>query len=93
MAQSENAAAIERAVEEMNSGNVEGYLDLYSDNLTLHGYPPGIEGKEGATAFYTQFRKGVDPFHLTIDELIEDGDTIAGRYTIRGTHKRAGARP
>ena len=86
MAQSENAAAIERAVEQMNSGNVEGYLELYSDNLTLHGYPPGIEGKEGATAFYTAFRKGVDPFHLTIEDLIEDGDTVAGRYNIRGKH-------
>ena len=86
MANSENAAAIERAVEQMNSGNVEGYLELYSDNLTLHGYPPGIEGKEGATAFYTAFRKGVDPFHLTIEDLIEDGDTIAGRYSIRGKH-------
>ena len=86
MAQSENAAAIERAVEQMNSGNVEGYLDLYSDNLTLHGYPPGIEGKEGATAFYTAFRKGVDPFNLTVDDMIEDGDTLAGRFTIRGKH-------
>src|SRR5688572_2970356 len=86
MAQSENVAAIERAVEQMNSGNVEGYLELYSDNLTLHGYPPGIEGKEGATAFYTAFRKGVDPFHLTIEDLIEDGDKIAGRYSIRGKH-------
>ena len=86
MAQSENVAAIERAVEQMNSGNVEGYLELYSDNLTLHGYPPGIEGKEGATAFYTAFRKGVDPFHLTIEALIEDGDTVAGRYSIRGKH-------
>ena len=86
MAQSENVAAIERAVEQMNSGNVEGYLELYSDNLTLHGYPPGIEGKEGATAFYTAFRKGVDPFHLTIEALIEDGDTVAGRYRIQGKH-------
>ncbi len=86
MAQSENAAAIEQAVEQMNSGNVEGYLELYSDNLTLHGYPPGVEGKEGATAFYTAFRKGIDPFHLTVDDMIEDGDTLAGRFTIRGKH-------
>jgi steroid delta-isomerase-like uncharacterized protein len=86
MAKSENVAAIERAVEQMNSGNVEGYLELYSDNLTLHGYPPGVEGKEGATAFYTAFRKGIDPFHLTIEALIEEGDTVAGRYSIRGKH-------
>ena len=86
MAKSENVAAIERAVEQMNSGNVEGYLELYSDNLTLHGYPPGIEGKEGATAFYTAFRTGVDPFHLTVDDLIEDGDRMAVRFSIRGKH-------
>ena len=82
----DNVAVLEGAVEQMNAGNLDGYMDLYADDLTLHGYPPGVEGKEGAYAFYAQFRKAIGDFELTADETISEGDTVAVRYTIRGTH-------
>ena len=57
MAQNENLAAIENAVAQMNSGNLEGYLEMYGDDLTLHGYPPEVQGKEGVSAFYAASRR------------------------------------
>lgn len=86
MAQNENVAAIESAVAQMNAGNVDGYLELYADDLTVHGYPPGVEGKAGVSEFYRSFRSGFSDFELTIDDVLTDGDKVAGRYTIRGTH-------
>src|SRR5688572_17275972 len=86
MAQNENVAAIERAVDHMNAGNVDGYLELYAENLTVHGYPPGIEGKEGVSEFYRAFRNAFDDFELTVEQTLTEGDTVAGRYRIRGTH-------
>ena len=86
MTTEENQAALERAVEQMNAGNLDGYMELYADDLTLHGYPPGVDGKDGAYAFYTQFRKALPDLELTADDTIADGDTVAVRYTIRGTH-------
>ena len=86
MAQNENAAAIENAVAQMNSGNLEGYLELYADDLTLHGYPPGVEGKEGARAFYTQFQKAMGGLKLTIDDAVGEGDTVAVRFRATATH-------
>jgi steroid delta-isomerase-like uncharacterized protein len=82
----QNVAAIARAIEQMNAGNLDGYMELYADNLTLHGYPPGIEGKEGATAFYTQFRKALPDVELTANDTVADGDMVAARFTVRGTH-------
>ena len=87
MAQNENMAAIERAVQQMNSGNLEGYLEFYADDLTLHGYPPGIEGKEGATAFYGAFQKALPDINITVDDAISEGDKAAVRFTVRGTHQ------
>ena len=86
MAQNENVAAIESAVAQMNAGNVDGYLELYADNLTVHGYPPGVEGKAGVTEFYRSFRNAFSDFELTVEDVLTDGDKVAGRYTIRGTH-------
>ena len=82
----QNITAIERAVERMNDGDLDGYLELYADDLTLHGYPPGVEGKEGARAFYASFRKALPDLDLTIDDAIGDADTVAVRYRARGTH-------
>ena len=86
MAQNENVAAIESAVAQMNAGNVDGYLELYADNVTVHGYPPGVEGKAGITEFYRSFRNGFSDFELSVEDVMTDGDKVAGRYRIRGTH-------
>ena len=86
MAQNENVAAIESAVAQMNAGNVDGYLELYADDLTVHGYPPGVEGKAGVSEFYRSFRNAFSDFELTIEDVLTDGDKVAGRYRIRGTH-------
>ena len=86
MAQNENVTAIENAVEQMNAGNVDGYLELYADNLTVHGYPPGVEGKAGVSEFYRSFRKAIDDFDLKVEDVVSEGDTVAGRYRITGKH-------
>ena len=86
MAQNENVAAIESAVAQMNAGNVDGYLELYADDLTVHGYPPGVEGKAGVSEFYRSFRNAFSDFELTIEDVLTDGDKVAVRYRLRGTH-------
>ena len=47
-----NEASLRRAVAAFNdpSGR-ERYLDLYAPGVVLHGYPAGVEGKEGARSF------------------------------------------
>jgi steroid delta-isomerase-like uncharacterized protein len=82
----ENVAAIERAIEQMNAGNLDGYMELYADDLTLYGYPPGVEGKAGAHAFYEAFGKALPDLELTLEDAVVDGDKVAIRYRIRGTH-------
>ena len=86
MANSENAAVIASAVEQMNAGNVDAYLEMYADNLTVHGYPPGVEGKEGVSEFYRSFRNAFTDFDLTAEDTVSEGDMVAARYRIRGTH-------
>jgi len=87
MADNENVTALEHAVQKMNDRDLEGYLDVYAENVVLHGYPPGIEGKAGATAFYTAFGRALPDIQLSIEDSLADGDRVAVRYRIQGTHQ------
>ena len=66
--------------------NREGYFEIYDPKVVLHHYPPGIEGLEGAKQFYRTFWKAFPDCRLSIDEVLFDGDMVACRYTVRGTH-------
>ena len=86
MAQNENVAAIERAVAHMNQGNLDGYLELYAENVTVHGYPPGVEGKAGVSEFYRAFARALPDLELKADDVLAEGDKVAVRYSLSGTH-------
>ena len=86
MAQNDNVTAIENAVAHMNQGNLDGYLELYAENVTVHGYPPGVEGKAGVSEFYAGFAKALPDVELTAEDVIAEGDKVAVRYRLRGTH-------
>jgi predicted ester cyclase len=85
-----NRAILQRAVENFNrADNRTGYFDLYDDNVVLHGFSPGLApGVEGVKQFYGALWAAFPDCRLTIDDLISEGDRIAVRYTLSGTHQR-----
>ena len=87
MSAEENTRAVNRAVERFNAHDLDGYLELYADALALYGYPPGVEGKEGARNFYGSFMAGFPDGEITVDDLLAEGDRMAVRFTLRGTHE------
>jgi predicted ester cyclase len=56
-------------------------------NYVSHGFPPGLPpGREGLKAFVGAFHAAFPDGHLTIDQMIAEGDTVATRLTFHGTH-------
>jgi steroid delta-isomerase-like uncharacterized protein len=80
-----NEASLRRAVDAFNdpSGR-DGYLDLYAADVVLHGYPAGVEGKEGARSFYSQLWTSFPDARLKLEETIAADDHLAARYTLSG---------
>jgi predicted ester cyclase len=80
-----NEASLRRAVAAFNdpSGR-ERYLDLYAPGVVLHGYPAGVEGKEGARSFYSQLWAAFPDARLNLEETIANEDDVAARYTLTG---------
>lgn len=64
----------------------ERYVDYYDDSVVLEGYPPGVEGKEGARAFYTALFEGIEGGQIDLQEVLVEGDTAAVRFRLTGKH-------
>jgi predicted ester cyclase len=63
------------------------YVDMYDESVVLHGYPPGVEGKEGARAFYGAVWSALgEGGSIELEETLVEGDTAAVRFRLRGTH-------
>jgi predicted ester cyclase len=45
-----------------------------------------LPGPAGFRQFYKQFRSGLSDIHVTVDQVIAEGDLTAGRFTARATH-------
>jgi len=83
----EHKAAIRRAVAHFTSAGLETYLHLYHPQAKLHFLPPGFPpGREGARLFYGSFLAAFPDTRLVIDDFVSEGDKVACRFTVEGTH-------
>jgi steroid delta-isomerase-like uncharacterized protein len=89
MSTEENKAKVRRMIEEVwNKGDLAVVDELVAPNYVYHF--PGreeIKGPEGLKQFATIIRTAFPDFHITIDDMVAEGDEVACRYTYQGTHK------
>src|SRR5262245_22289089 len=43
-------------------------------------------GKDGSVAVFADFFAAFEDFRAEVDDIVEDGDTLVGRFTYRGRH-------
>ena len=85
----ENKALITRAYDEVfNAGNTDALGEILSADIVDHsampGSPPGLEGaKQTIGMFLTAF----PDLKITVEDMIAEGDKVAVRMTMSGTHK------
>ena len=87
MSTEENKAVIRRFWEAVN----QGYLNALDDTLaaSYKGRMPGLEPLDcaGVKDVVAQYRSAFPDLHVTIDDMIAEGDKVATRFTITGTHQ------
>ena len=85
----ENKVILRRYGEEIwNRGNMAAIDELISPHFSVPGPfgAPDLKGTEGFTQLVTGMRLAFPDMHLTPEEMIAEGDTVAVRWRIRGTH-------
>ena len=91
MSTEENKAMVRRVMETYSMGQEASIAileELYAPDYVYHG--PGAFGdadlaatKQMVRAFFTAFPEQ----HVTVEDLIAEGDKVVSRYTFRATHQ------
>jgi steroid delta-isomerase-like uncharacterized protein len=88
MSTDENKAVVRRAIDEVvNKGNLAVVDEIMASNYVYHFPTHDIEGPEGFKEFINMMRTAFPDLHVTIEDLIAEGDTLAACFTMRGTFK------
>jgi predicted ester cyclase len=85
----ENKAQFRRAYEEvLDQGDVLVVDELIAPDFLNHAAPPGRDrGPESLRWLATMLRTAFPDLRFTIEELVAEGDIVAGRLTMSGTHE------
>lgn len=86
---SDHTDTVARAVALLNAGDVDGYITtLYHEDAVFHGFPPQVPpDREGITGFFRALRAGVPDACIGAEDVVVDGDRVAVRFTLTGTHR------
>ena len=80
----ENKAAVRACFENASQGNFDAVSEIVTDDYVLH--PGEVHGADGLKEMVQRYRDALSGLRVTIDQQITDGDHVATRYTVTGTH-------
>jgi steroid delta-isomerase-like uncharacterized protein len=87
MSTEDNKANDRRALEEFNQGNVAAFFELFAPNFINHDPgAPWVRTLEDYKQWAIELRNAFPDCHLTIDDLIAEGDQVVVRWTFSGTN-------
>ncbi len=83
----ENKAIMRRQIEEIwNQGRLEVADEVFHPLAVAPDAPQLPPGPEGCKMVARMFRSAFPDFHMTIEDLIADGDMVSARFLQTGTH-------
>ena len=83
----ENKNIVRRYQEIYNSNKLDNFLEVVSEDLLMPKIMPGVpHGIEGAKAAHRVMLAGFPDYQTVIEDLIAEGDQVAARIRMSGTH-------
>ncbi|MCY1008588.1 isochorismatase family protein [Nannocystis pusilla] len=74
--------------EALNAGREEAFTELLAPDVAYFNPATGTaRGPEGVLAAIRGLRAAFPDLRYTVEELIAEGDRVAARFTLRGTHR------
>jgi steroid delta-isomerase-like uncharacterized protein len=85
----ENKALARRWADILNQGNLDLVDEIYAPDYVGHdpAMPEDVRGVDGAREFYSMYTSAFPDAEITIEDQLAEEDTVATRWTGRGTHQ------
>jgi steroid delta-isomerase-like uncharacterized protein len=79
---------VHRWMEEVwNKGRVDAIDEMLAGDVVIHGLGGGdVHGPEGYRPFFERMRSAFSDVRVVVDDAVAQGDTVAARCTVSGTH-------
>ena len=88
MSGEEIRSIVYRAEELWNTGDMGIADEIYAKDFVNHDPgAPDVRDLEAYKGFIVAVRNGMPDFHVTMDDMIVEGDKVAGRWTAHGTQQ------
>jgi len=69
-------------------GNLDHLEDLLTDDYVEHGpFGEDVQGRDADVEKLREFLNAFENFEATVKDAVTEGDTVAMRVTLRGTHE------
>lgn len=80
----ENKAVVRACFENAAKGNFDALDEIVAADYLLH--PEEVRGADGLKEMVQRYRDALSNLHVQVDHQFTQGDWVATRYTITGTH-------
>ena len=72
----------------VNEGDLDGFMEMIADDFVDHEPFPGIgEDRDGVRDFFALMRGAFPDLRMEPHETVAEGDLVAVRMTMSGTHE------
>ncbi len=80
----DNKETVRACFENASQGNFDVIDQIVSADFVLH--PEEVRGPDGLKQMVEGYRNALSGLRVTIDQQFTEGDYVATRFTVRGTH-------
>ncbi len=88
MSTEDNKALVRRYQEAHNTNNLAALDDIVAADIISHSSIPGVPaGLEGGKMVHMMFMSAFPDGHVTIDDLVAEGDKVVECFTFTGTNR------
>jgi steroid delta-isomerase-like uncharacterized protein len=83
-----NKAVVRRFVETVwQAGDLSGMDDLFTADSVLHEPSGDVRGPDAFSAYNQRYLDAFPDLEYTVEDLLAEGDRVAFRARMRGTHR------